>query len=238
MQSMTAVNFALMKTIIPTPTRTVANALNPSDNSRVRDSPTIDESEPRREMISPTPRTPTSGVVSEELFREKAELRAERLVLFRVVTSESAFWRISSAPSPSGCVSAASIASLAPLILEDATIFLVVPSSAIGVTLVPIISNLAMSSLRVLEYASTLNFCTILCPAMRMRMLRPVLAKAPIAKMVARAAAATGRETGKEAEPGEVKRSMMRPKVNGTERDTAEETASCNLALTALARVA
>ena len=61
---------------------------------------------------------------------------------------------------------------------------------------------------------------------MRMRMLRPVFAAAPMANMAANAAAATGRETGKEADPGEVNISMIRPKVKGTESETAEETVS------------
>ena len=45
-------------------------------------------------------------------------------------------------------------------------------------------------------------------------------------KKAASNAAATGIETGKEAESEEVKISMIRPSVKGTDRETAEDTAS------------
>lgn len=44
-----------------------------------------------------------------------------------------------------------------------------------------------------------------------------------------RRAAATGRETGKVDVEGEVKRSMIRPSVKGTERETADETVSYSI---------
>ena len=64
------------------------------------------------------------------------------------------------------------------------------------------------------------------CPAMRIKMERPVFASAPMPKKAASKAAATGIETGKEAESEEVKISMIRPSVKGTDRETAEDTAS------------
>lgn len=55
-----------------------------------------------------------------------------------------------------------------------------------------------------------------------------MLAAAPIAKMAPSIAAATGTETGRLVDSGEVKRSMIRPRVNGTDKDTADDTASYN----------
>jgi hypothetical protein len=49
-------------------------------------------------------------------------------------------------------------------------------------------------------------------------------AAAPIPNTVARIAAAVGRETGRVAEVGEEKRSIIRPIVKGIERDMEEET--------------
>lgn len=55
-----------------------------------------------------------------------------------------------------------------------------------------------------------------------------MLAAAPMAKMAPSIAAATGTETGRLVDSGEVKRSMIRPRVNGTDKDTADDTASYN----------
>jgi hypothetical protein len=54
-----------------------------------------------------------------------------------------------------------------------------------------------------------------------------MLAAAPTRKMPVRRAAAVPTEMGRAFFSGEVKRSMMRPRVKGTERETAEETTSC-----------
>lgn len=59
-----------------------------------------------------------------------------------------------------------------------------------------------------------------------MRMLLPVFAAAPTAKIAARIAAAVGTDTGRSEVEGEVKKSIIRPRVNGTESDTADEIVS------------
>lgn len=214
MNNMSVVNLAEMYTIMPIPTTTVASDRNPSLSSRVSDSPTMLLSLPKREMTSPTPRTPTSGVPSVPAS-DSAELN-ELLDFAGLVEGVLA--------------SSGEIAEVASFLLFDsgkvsdltgAAISFKLPLSSVAC---PMRSYLAMSSLSVLPYACSRTRMTILWPAIRISMLLPVFAAAPMANIPASIAAAVGTDTGKSEVEGEVKKSMMRPSVKGTESETAEET--------------
>lgn len=199
---------------MPIPTTTVASDLKPSLNSRVSDSPTMLLSLPKREMTSPTPRTPTSGVPSVP-SSDKAVLNAFLVDLVAGVCAFSG----ATADTLSLLLLSSDIASL----FTGATISFRLPLSSVAC---PMRSYFAMSSLSVFSYACSRTRMTILWPAILMRMLLPVFAAAPIANMEAKIAAAVGTDTGKVEVSGEVKKSIIRPSVKGTERETAEEMVS------------
>lgn len=64
MRSMTKVSLVEMYNMAPTPTVAVTSARRPSESSRVSESPTMEASEPNREMISPVERTPDSLTIA------------------------------------------------------------------------------------------------------------------------------------------------------------------------------
>lgn len=213
MNSIRVVNFAEIYTIIPIPTTTVASDLRPSLSSRVSDSPTILLSLPKREMTSPTPLTPTSGVPSVPAS-ERALLTALPDLAGFVDGVEASEGETSDDVLEFGFESGRASA------FAGAATSLRLPLSSVAW---PMRSYFAMSSLSVFSYACSRTRMTILCPAIRIRMLRPVFAAAPIAKIPASIAAAVGTDTGRFEVSGEVKKSIIRPSVKGTDRETADE---------------